>query len=1408
MKTNIKTLISSLLAITWVGSSVLAQTPTSTENYVLEQTVQRSGIKTASGLTGLPVSEVHTRINYIDGLGRPVQQVSYQTSPTYKDVVQHIEYDAYGRQELSHLPYSTHLSGTSNGTFKSQAKTAQQAFYDDHFGSGAGSYAFAETAFEPSPLNRVEKTYAPGQPWARISGNKPIGYSYESNTAADKVILWEIKNDQLIAYRTYTPGTLYKTTTTDEQSHQTVTFTDLQGKTILKKVQAPNSQWADTYYVYDDFDNLRYVLPPEANKNYNADNLTTPSGYYLLTENKTYAEIAGTAGSKIAYIPTVTLTIGANSNLTPDFHVKPHGFQPTATHLNNWAFQYEYDERQRMIEKKVPGAEKIYMVYDKRDRLVLTQDGNQRIANKYTFTKYDQLNRPIITGEKVITGSLSIIRGNVNTHNLNYPFETYSSGGLVKYTSNTYPPDINNAHIHTVTYYDNYAFTSKTFNDPPAGRFTADNQKNIPSDFDKVKGQVTGTLTKILDAANSNYIETVHFYDNRYRPIQTHTTHHKGGTDIATTQYDFAGKVVKTYHEHSNPAADIASTTVAQEYTYDHAGRLKTITHQIGSGPAKTILSNTYNELGELVNKDLADSFQDVDYTYNIRGWLTSINNPSDQIDKYFEMNLQYNTAGQYNGNIGRIDWKNPYESMTNSYSYSYDEMNRLTTAAYDDGGASPMDFDIPTVTYDLNGNIQTLQRKGNHNDTANQLFDNLDYDYTGNRLTKVTDTSGKNTGFSDGNTSGDDYSYDANGNMEEDKNKGITEIAYNHLNLPKKVTFTPTKYIEYTYDAAGTKLAQTVVDGGTIKTTDYLGGFIYEDNKARIIQHDEGRVIAKRNNSGTFTAWEYQYHLKDHLGNVRTTFKTQTETDTYTADFENTSASYESTYFSRYGEVTRINANILDHSDAGSSKTYSIRLSGAGHEEEGLAKSLAVKPGDVIAAEVYVKYIDPSTTGTGSFATLIQDLANNAPAVVTEGATAGTDPMPFQGLIGYGSDQTSGPKAYLNVLVFDQNYTLLSSTYEPVTGAAEEDGSNVAHEHLTITPITIEKPGYVYIYTSNENPTPVDVFFDDFKVTHTNTPIVQKDDYYPFGLTFNSYSSGTQNKYLYNGKEKQDETGWLDYGARMYQPDLGRWFSVDPLADVDHSISLTPYHYAANNPILNIDPDGMDWYSSSDGTVLYDENIKNQDDLKNAGIEGTYLHADKYDKSVLDAIGSHIMNSGENGYSVFTGYLENKDLGENYFGEAAAANYETNASGIMGTLTETFSSVNDGILISQMTHDWVDQAGWTEGRNALEHNIGMSLISMNYGDRTALNIGAANEVRGLIINDRQSGNMINALMGRPANNGGSTAFEWSDISNNAAGIQKWRNYTGFNKVDTNNDGSISVHEIGQFRLKLGGIDE
>ncbi|WP_016776137.1 RHS repeat domain-containing protein [Anaerophaga thermohalophila] len=106
--------------------------------------------------------------------------------------------------------------------------------------------------------------------------------------------------------------------------------------------------------------------------------------------------------------------------------------------------------------------------------------------------------------------------------------------------------------------------------------------------------------------------------------------------------------------------------------------------------------------------------------------------------------------------------------------------------------------------------------------------------------------------------------------------------------------------------------------------------------------------------------------------------------------------------------------------------------------------------------------------------------------------------------------------------------------------------------------------------------------------MTDLSGNLQQVSNYYPFGmLAENAQVGGANNKYRYNGKELQDDAigngqlDWYDYGARFYDPAIGRWHCIDPMAEKYPSIN--PYNYCFNNPVNLFDPDGMDPDSDDD---------------------------------------------------------------------------------------------------------------------------------------------------------------------------------------------------------------------------------
>ncbi|WP_305982389.1 DUF6443 domain-containing protein [Roseivirga thermotolerans] len=1186
-------------------------TGTEKVNYVRTFDFYKAMMAETNLSTEIDNSNVMQTTQYVDGLGRPIQTVARKALPGGNDMVQYVVYDEYGRREYQPMAFQSEYT---DGRMHLSPSARLDAFMngDGQLTSGFYPYEdifYGKTEFEASPLNRVKKQMAPGNSWA--GSGVGVSNDWRSNHSGDGVRRWTISGSSASSPGVYANNELMVTITTDEEQHQVREFTDKLGRVVLKRVQKAGStadartNWHSTYYVYDDFGNLRFVLPPRAEEVLSAANWVW-----------------------------------------------------NTTDMDALAFHYTYDGRNRMITKRVPGGGLVEMVYDQLDRLVLTRDANHSSQGKWQFTKYDAHSRPVMTGFINSSNTRATMQSqadasavlNVSTDPLTTAnvLEAHSISlshhvsGTVTYRATTsieFLPgfDSNGQYfdteivpalstdytfvqgyhdatfpslktyteeIHTVSYYDNYAFTTQNYdNSQEVDFYTAGDKNSLnPEAYTNAKGLATGSRVKVLNSEN-HWLTTVMFYDNRGRVIQTKADNHLGGTDIQTTQYDFSGKVLNTYSVHTNPQAsgNDSQTTLSKRFEYESSGtgRLVSIKQKINGGSEKTLVTHTYDHMGQLKEKKLgsaASPLETLHYTYNVRGWLKGIN--QDYVNTgtgnhFFGMDLSYDhgfTQSQLNGNIAGVKWRSKSSGQVRAYGFDYDQSNRLLKADYTQGSTwlqTTSDFST-TYSYDVNGNIQTLTRKGVVAGSI-QTIDNLTYTYLNsgksNQLASVTDAVGDlgQGDFVDGNTSGNDYAYDGNGNMITDLNKDIQsgDITYNHLNLPQTITFgnSSTKTITYTYDASGIKLSKKVNNGGDITTTDYLGSYIYENNQLQHFAHEEGRV--RKSNQGNLV---YDYYVKDHLGNTRMTLTEEEEQTIYLATMES-DVTPSGTNLGQYEESLFLNIaatrdNLLpsaNHTvEPGINNDETARLNGAESSRRvGPAKLLAVSPGDQLSIEAYAYH----QGGYSDNQSITQAELVTAVASAFGGVNNGTTEQQsiynlFNGqgstlLVGSNGSSAS-PRAYLNYILFDQDFGYIDAGFVQVGSTAN------VHHQLTLNK-SIAQGGYIYIYLSNESNTNHNVYFDDFRITHTKGQILQEDHYYPFGLGIAALSStaplSKPNNYLYNGKELQNETGWYDYGARHYDPQLGRFFTQDRFAE--KYFDFSPYQYAANNPILYIDVNG-----------------------------------------------------------------------------------------------------------------------------------------------------------------------------------------------------------------------------------------
>ncbi len=1122
----------------------------SMQNHIRERIIQKDGI---TGDSQISSANAMIHYTYYNDLGKPGQTVAVGASSDKKDIVTPITYDAVGRQDKQYLPY---VAKNSSGKYRNNAVDTVITFYSGPpAGVASDTRPWSETVFEPSPLNQMSQQWFPGKVW--YDNNKYQDFIYRTNTASDQVRLWNATDSQVSSSGYYNTGTLFVTETTDEDNRRITEYTDLLGRLVCQ-VQKADTDNAITDYAYNDSGQLAYVLPPAIDKTIN-QNITVTDNQFL-----------------------------------------------------QYIYAYRYDARERVKQKHIPGAGWTYIVYNQLDLPVMTQNAEQRTRSEWSYTKYDIHGRVIISG---LYDAGELIAYETLSQYVSDAAQWESRGTADNgYSRTAYPTNATNSTALTVNYYDNYDFDNNGTGDYTYTGSGVDS---------RIKGFLTGSKVKVMDS--EDWLVTALFYDNKGRILHSESDHILGGKDQITNQYDFTSRLT----ESTRTLTGTPNVSLSTSYEYDHAGRLLNVKQNTGNGNI-VVAGNNYNELGQLSQTILHEGLETIGYNYNIRGWLKEISS------EWFRERLHYNTTLtgmtnnlQWAGNIAAFEWQSKAASTDwNAYTFKYDDLSRLTYAYYKRKGENDNAYstNVSTAksnyyseeyTYnDLMGNINKLKRRAGKlpNSSSDYYWDNLEYFHEGNRVIRIRDYSNVALGFADKlRTNNVYYTYDAAGRLLKDKNQQI-DYVYNHLHLVKEIT-KGTDKLEYTYDATGRRLKKKF---GNVQRY-YLDGIEVSGDTLHV-HTPYGRM----RRIGANDTWKYDYFLKDHLGNIRVVLNAgQAGTSVYTATMEENKASEENLYF-----------NNLDNTRADRPYNYpdnnpvNAKIAKVPGKSRGPAITLKVMAGDTVSISAKAFYnIDKTLPGGGIdiapvVGSAVAAMSNPAGMVAGETAQLAADlgaTASQSGILVYVPrdddyiEKIVQPKSGINFVAYNNEFDIVASN----TGVQIVDDKINTIQTLATDRMVMQEAGFLEIFVNNEAQMPV--YFDNLMVTQTNSPVVEVNAYYPSG-TLNP-ALGTlalpeeYNAYKYNAKELQKEfVSWLDYGARMLEPAVGRWWVPDPLAENHYNMS--PYLYAGNNPILFIDPDGQDWYSYEEEDengikqtrFVYSEDYRSQKDLKKAGIDGKYL--------------------------------------------------------------------------------------------------------------------------------------------------------------------------------------------------------
>ena len=759
-----------------------------------------------------------TTVTWLDDFGREesVHQVGF--TPSHKTLVSLTEYDGHGRVSKRWLPalatpQRVILPGLHTVTYLDahvRPEDIMPGSSEANLGDGA---PYSEVIYDGSPLDRPLMEYGSGEAWRQAG--RGILSEHMGNSAGDERLVchrFEVqasKNDTSFVISSegfYPDGSLKVVSVTDEDGKETLTFTDRHGREILSRQvmkEGGECQYLDTYSVYDGLDHLLAVIPP------------------ALSDR---------------------LSVG--QSLDPE-------------ETERYAYLYLYDSKERVCARKLPGIGWIRMEYDDADRLVFTQDGEQRRRGESTFMLYDIHGRECVTGvcgHDIPTGNMISGFALAEYVGAGGALDGYACSGVT----------LVSPQVMSAFYYDSHAFVDDFATGLPDS--LAMYGTHIPS----LIGRRTGScLHEVSEGISGKKVWGLVRYDGRGRVSHTEMSYPDGGWDTEDVEHDFLGSPVRRHLVHRK-----GTETVREDltYTYDDSERLLEVRHSLNGGTPVLLARNTYDELGRLSGTERGsnDALSST-YSYNVRSWLTGIDG------SLFKETLHYNELRsdrlgtdrrRFGGDVSSMEWMSGAGTGTRSYDFAYDGLGRLVSADYGEYGDHVVGYGT-SYSYDNMGNLLSLSREGDMTSSLKGIVDNLSMTYDGNMLASVSDSAPApsvtgSADFRDGASMAVEYTYDRNGNMTSDLNRRISSVSYNRQNRPARIKHSGGTET-FTYLPDGTKRERTALGKDwSLSRTEYRGNLVCADDSLKYILFDGG-LIAMDGSSP-----EYLFFLRDHLGSVR----------------------------------------------------------------------------------------------------------------------------------------------------------------------------------------------------------------------------------------------------------------------------------------------------------------------------------------------------------------------------------------------------------------------------------------------------------------------------------------------------------------------------------------------------------